>query len=271
MTFYDTGRSERDFETGIQKALERLLVAPEFLFRIERDPEGIAAGTAYRISALELASRLSFFLWSSLPDDELLGVAETGRLREPDVLEQQVRRMLADSRAAALVDDFASQWLHLRRVRGVTPDADVFYEFDENLRLDMERETTLFLESQLRDDRSVLDLLTANYTFVNERLARHYGLSGIYGERFRRVDAPGRRPLGLARARECADPDRLPDPHVAGAQREVAARQYPWGCPRRLHPLTCRHSRKTTARPCGRSGRGWSSIAPIRHVPDVTG
>ncbi len=185
--FFEAGRADRDFEAGIQKALERLLVAPEFLFRIERDPPDLTPGTPYRLTDLELASRLSFFLWSSIPDEELLSVAEAGRLYEPAELERQIRRMLADSRASALVDDFASQWLQLGRVRGVIPDADVFYDFDENLRADMERETTLFLESQLREDRGLPNLLTARYTFVNERLARHYGITGIYGERFRRV------------------------------------------------------------------------------------
>ena len=194
MRFYDAGHAERGFEGGIQKALERLLVAPEFLFRIERDPVDIAAGAAYRLTDLELASRLSFFLWSGIPDDELLRVAEEGRLGEPDVLEQQVRRMLADPRASALVENFASQWLQLRRIRGVAPDADIFFDFDENLRADMERETTLFLESQLRADRGLLELLTADYTFANERLARHYGIPGVYGERFRRVPVdPGQR------------------------------------------------------------------------------
>ena len=187
MRFYEAGRAERGFEGGIQKAVERLLVAPEFLFRVERDPVDVAAGAAYRLTDLELASRLSFFLWSGIPDDELLAVAEAGRLSEPDELERQVRRMLADRRAAALVDNFASQWLQLRRIRGVAPDADIFYDFDENLRADMERETTLFLRSQLREDRGLLELLTADYTFVNERLARHYGIPGVYGERFRRV------------------------------------------------------------------------------------
>ena len=187
MRFYEAGRAERGFEGGIQKAIERLLVAPEFLFRVERDPVDVAAGAAYRLTDLELASRLSFFLWSGIPDDELLDAAEAGRLAEPDELERQVRRMLADPRATALVDNFASQWLQLRRIRGVAPDADIFYDFDENLRADMERETTLFLESQLREDRGLLELLTADYTFVNERLARHYGIPGVYGERFRRV------------------------------------------------------------------------------------
>ena len=187
MIFYTHGRIESGFEAGIQKALERLLVAPEFLFRIEREPPDVAPGAPYRLTDLELASRLSFFLWSSIPDAELLSVAEAGRLHAPAELERQVRRMLADTRATALVDDFASQWLQLRRVRGVMPDTDVSYEFDENLRADMERETLLFLASQLREDHGLPDLLKANYTFVNERLARHYGIPGIYGERFRRV------------------------------------------------------------------------------------
>ena len=194
MRFYDAGYAERGFEEGVRKALERLLVAPEFLFRVERDPVDVPAGAAYRLTGLELASRLSFFLWSSIPDDELLRAAEEGRLAEPDVLERQVRRMLADPRARALVDNFASRWLQLRRIRGVAPDADVFFDFDENLRADMERETTLFLESQLREDRGLLELLTADHTFVNERLARHYGIPGVHGERFRRVRvAPARR------------------------------------------------------------------------------
>jgi hypothetical protein len=191
--FYASGRSERGFETGIQKALERLLVAPEFLFRIERDPPDLAPGTPYRLTDLELASRLSFFLWSSIPDEALLSAAEAGRLHEPGELERQVRRMLADTRASALVADFATQWLQLGRVRGVVPDTDVFYEFDENLRADMERETVLFLESQLREDHGLLDLLSADYTFVNERLARHYGIPDIYGERFRQVTISGER------------------------------------------------------------------------------
>ena len=187
MPFFETGRRERDFERGIQKVLERVLVAPEFLFRVERDAVDVAPGAATHLSDFELASRLSLFLWSSIPDDELLRVAEAGRLRDPRELERQTRRMLADARSTALVDNFASQWLQLRRIRGVAPDADVFYEFDENLRADMERETLLFLGSQLREDRGLRELLTADYTFVNERLARHYGIPGVYGERFRRI------------------------------------------------------------------------------------
>jgi hypothetical protein len=164
-----------------------VLVSPHFLFRVEQDPAGVAPGTAYRVSDLELASRLSFFLWSSIPDDELLNLAIAGKLHEPIVLERQVRRMLADSRSEALVTNFASQWLHLRNLDSITPDMRLFPDFDDNLRKAFRRETELFFESILREDRSVVDLLRANYTFVNERLAKHYGLPHIYGTRFRRV------------------------------------------------------------------------------------
>lgn len=195
--FYDVGRREGSFETGIQRALEMILVDPEFLFRFERDPAGLAPGTAYRISDFELASRLSFFLWGSIPDDELLDVAEAGRLADPDVLEQQVRRMLADERSDVLVSSFAAQWLHLRRMRTVAPDVNAFPAFDDNLRDAFVRETELFFGSQVRDDRSVVDLLTADYTFVNERLARHYGIPNVYGSRFRRVTWDDERRRGL--------------------------------------------------------------------------
>lgn len=197
LSFYEDGRIEGGFEVGIQWALERLLVDPEFLFRIEVDPVDPTPATAYYLSDHELASRLSFFLWSSIPDDELLEVAELGELKDPAVLKRQVQRMLADARSEALVTNFASQWLYLRNMRAVTPDVNLFPEFDDNLRLAMQRETELFFSSQLREDRSVVDLLTADYTFLNERLARHYGIPGIYGSRFRRVtlDDPNRRGL----------------------------------------------------------------------------
>ena len=169
MRFYERGKTDRGFEGGIQKAVERLLVSPEFLFRVELDPVDVAAGTAYSLTDLELATRLSLFLWSDIPDLELLALAESGRLGDPAELDRQVHRMLADERSVALVDNFANQWLQLNRLQGVMPDADVFYEFDENLRNDMTQETKLFLESQLQEDRSVLDLLTADYTFVNAR------------------------------------------------------------------------------------------------------
>jgi hypothetical protein len=182
-------------------ALRRILVSPEFLFRIERDPANVTAnaapGTAYRISDLELASRLSFFLWSSIPDEELLGAAERGQLKDPKVLEQQVRRMLANPRSEALVSNFAGQWLYLRNMEKVVPDPEAFPEFDENLRDAMRQETTLFFGSMLREDRSVLDLLDADYTFLNERLARHYQIPNIYGSQFRRVTLSDPTRMGL--------------------------------------------------------------------------
>jgi hypothetical protein len=184
---YKAGRTLGTFETGVEWALESILVDPEFLFRVERDPVKGAPGSSYRLSDFELASRLSFFLWSSIPDDELLDVATRGHLQAPAVLEQQVRRMLVDPRSKALISNFADQWLGVRRMSAVTPDPAAFPDFDENLREAFQRETELFLESQLNEDHSVVDLLTANYTFVNERLARHYGIPNIYGNHFRRV------------------------------------------------------------------------------------
>ena len=183
---YQIGR-DGGFEAGIERALQRILVSPEFLFRIERDPKNIEPGTIYPISDLELASRLSFFLWSSIPDDPLLDVAAAGRLKDPAVLEEQVGRMLADPRSKALVSNFAGQWLYLRNMAMVAPDLGEFPEFDENLREALQRETQLFFESMLREDHSVADLLDADYTFLNERLARHYGIENVYGNHFRRV------------------------------------------------------------------------------------
>jgi mono/diheme cytochrome c family protein len=187
MQFYRTGREGGNFEAGIQLALQRILASPKFVLRVERDPGNAPAGLAHRISDLELASRLSFFLWSSIPDDELLGLAIKDRLHEPLVLQQQVRRMLRDERSRALVDNFAAQWLQLRNLQRVTPDNDLFPEFDDNLRQSFRREVELLFSSIMREDRSVLELLTADYTFVDERLARHYGIPGVYGSQFRRV------------------------------------------------------------------------------------
>jgi hypothetical protein len=184
LPFYEAGRADGGFDRGIQQALERVLVSPQFLFRIERQPQ---AGTVARISDVELASRLSFFLWSSIPDDDLLDAAIHGRLKHPAVFEQQVRRMLADSRAEALVTNFAAQWLFLRDVASKRPDERLFPDFDDSLRVALKRETELFIHSIVREDRSALDLLTANYTYVNERLAKHYGIPYIYGPEFRRV------------------------------------------------------------------------------------
>jgi mono/diheme cytochrome c family protein len=200
LAIYEAERHERGFDSGIQQALERMLVSPQFLFRIEREPANVAAGAVYRISDLELASRLSFFLWSSIPDDELLGAAERGTLSDRSVLERQVRRMLRDPRSDTLVTNFAAQWLYLRDVSAKTPSPRLFPDFDLALRDAFERETNLFLESVVREDRSVIDLLNANDTFVNERLARHYGIPNVFGNDFRRVtyaaDSP-RRGLGL--------------------------------------------------------------------------
>jgi len=190
LSFYERGRKEGSFDLGIQKALERLLVSPQFLFRIEREPANVAAGTAYRVSDLELASRLSFFIWGSIPDDDLLDAAAAGRLKDAKVLEQQVRRMLADPRSESLVTNFAAQWLYLRDIAAKQPDEILFADFDETLRAAMQRETELFIGSVFRENRSVLDLVRANYTFLNERLARHYGVPNVKGSYFRRVTFP---------------------------------------------------------------------------------
>ena len=189
--FYKDARAEGGgFENGVEMALRALLVSPQFLFRIERDPAGIPAGTPYRLSDLEIASRLSFFLWSSIPDEPLLDVATRGTLHQPRVLERQVRRMLGDPRSDALVTNFAAQWLHLRNLSAASPDPRLFPDFDDNLRQAFRRESELFFDSIKRDDRSVLDLLRADYTFVNERLAKHYGIANVYGSHFRRVALP---------------------------------------------------------------------------------
>ena len=187
MEFFDAGRNTGDFETGIQNGLRLVLSSPEFLFRSEPDPEGIRPGEIYPLDDLALASRLSFFLWSSIPDDALLALAVEGRLSDPEVLSGQVERMLAHARSNALVANFAGQWLFLRNLQSVSPDSKLFPNFDDNLRQAFRTETELFFESVIREDRSILDLLTAEYTFVNERLARHYGIDDVYGSHFRRV------------------------------------------------------------------------------------
>ena len=187
LDFYRQARAGGGFEAGVEMALRAVLVSPEFLFRVEQDPPGVEPKTAYRVSGPQLASRLSFFLWSSIPDDELLHAAIRGDLEDPALLEKQVRRMLADKRSASLVTNFASQWLHLRNLASITPDMRRFPDFDDNLRQAFLRETELFFESILREDRGVLDLLHADYTFVNERLAKPYGIPNISGSRFRRI------------------------------------------------------------------------------------
>jgi len=197
MSFYDEGAKDGGFEAGVQRALERILVSPDFLYRIEAEAPAVAGATSHRLSDVELASRLSFFLWSSIPDDQLLDVAVKGQLKDPLVLDRHVRRMVADPKAKALIDNFAGQWLVLRNIKDVAPDPDLFPDFDDNLRDAFLRETELFFESQLREDRAVPELLSANYTFLNERLARHYGIPGVYGDRFRRVALPDGQRGGL--------------------------------------------------------------------------
>jgi hypothetical protein len=190
LPFYVEARSGGDFDAGIESALSAILVSREFLFRVETEPTALAAHTPYRVSDLELATRLSFFLWSSIPDEELLEVASRGELHQPKILTQQTRRMLADPRARALVTNFADQWLYLRNLESITPDGRLFPDFDDNLRQALRRETELLFEEIMRDNRSVLDLLHSDHAWLNERLAKHYGIPNVYGTRFRRVDLP---------------------------------------------------------------------------------
>jgi hypothetical protein len=200
LPFYREARQDGDFDAGIEAALSAVLVSRDFLFRVERDPAGVAPGTAYAVGDVNLASRLSFFLWSSIPDDELLAVAERGELHKPEVLAQQTRRMLADPRSRSLVTNFAGQWLHLRNLESITPDGRLFPDFDDNLRQGFRRETELLFEEVMREDRSVLDLIKSDHAWLNERLAKHYGVPHVYGVDFRRVALdPGSDRGGLLR------------------------------------------------------------------------
>jgi mono/diheme cytochrome c family protein len=198
LAFYQQEKTKTgNFEAGIEMALRRILADPEFIFRFEPTPAGATAKAPYRISDVELASRLSFFLWSSIPDEELLKLAIDGKLHQPAVLEKQARRMLADPKSRSLVTNFANQWLYLRDLKSANPDVTVFPDFDDNLRQGFQRETEMLFESVMREDRSVLDLLDADYTFVNERLAKHYGIPNVYGPDFRRVPVPSDARRGL--------------------------------------------------------------------------
>ena len=197
LSLYKMGAEEGGFDAGIKFALQKILVSPEFLFRAEIDPAGAAPGSVYKVSDVELASRVSFFLWSSIPDEELLSVAESGRLSDPAVLQAQVKRMLADPRSSELVTNFSGQWLFLRNVARIAPDQATFPLFDENLREAMAKETELLVESQMREDHPVADLLSTDYTFLNQRLAEHYGTKGIYGSEFRRVKLDDPKRYGL--------------------------------------------------------------------------
>jgi hypothetical protein len=195
--FYQRGRNSGDFDSGIRTAIQAILASPEFVLRFERTPANVAAGKNYHISDLELASRLSFFLWSSAPDDQLLTAATQGKLKDPLVLEKQVRRMLADPKSSAMTANFANQWLHLQNLKGVSPDLFEYPDFDRSLADAMRRETELLFDNVMREDRDVTELLTANYTFVNERLAKHYGIPDILGSRFRRVTLTDSNRFGL--------------------------------------------------------------------------
>ena len=197
LTFYQRGRNGKDFDSGIRTALQALLASPEFVFRFERTPAGVSPGNNHRVSDLELASRLSYFLWSSAPDNQLVTLASQDRLKDPAVLEKQVRRMLADPKAWALTANFASQWLHLQNLKDAQPDAYLYPGFNRNLADSMRRETEFFFDSVIREDRSVPELLTANYTYVDETLAKHYGIPGVLGTRFRRVEIADEHRRGL--------------------------------------------------------------------------
>jgi hypothetical protein len=191
MNLYQAGRNAGDFEDGIERGVEFILAHPEFVFRAEDGPANVKPGQAYRISDMELASRLAFFFWSTGPDDELIRVAAQGKLRDPGVLEQQIRRMLADQRTHELVKNFAGQWLQLRVMQSSTPEGTDYPDFDDNLRQAFRTEAEMFFESIVREDRSIIDLLNGDYTFVNQRLAEHYGIPNIYGSQFRRVKLDG--------------------------------------------------------------------------------
>ena len=197
MAFYEKGREGGDFERGVQMALRRILADPLFVFRFERDPDSLRPGSAHRVTDIELASRLSFFLWSSIPDEELLTAAEQGKLKDPAVLQQQVKRMLKDPRSQALISNFSGQFLFLRELRNRQPDLLLFPDFDDNLRQAFQKETELLFASIVREDRNVFDLMTSDYTFVNERLAKHYGIPNVYGTDFRRVNVPSAARKGL--------------------------------------------------------------------------
>jgi hypothetical protein len=197
LALYKEGAANGGFEAGVRLALQKILVSPEFLFRAEVDPPTAAPGSVYRVSDVELASRLSFFLWSSIPDDELLAIAEKGQLHDPAVRKAQVKRMMADARSEALIKNFVGQWLFLRNVSRISPDTTTFMTFDENLRQSMAKETELLVESQVREDHSVVDLLSTDYTFLNQRMAEHYGIKGIYGSEFRRVKLQDPKRFGL--------------------------------------------------------------------------
>ena len=271
MDFYADGREQGSFEAGVEMALRRILAAPEFVFRFERADDDVAPGEIHRLSDVELASRLSFFLWSSIPDDELLTLAVNDKLHEPATLRRQVRRMLDDERSTALIENFAGQWLYLRNLETKGGAVEQFPNFDDNLRQAFRTETEMLFASIVREDRNLLDLLTADYTFVNDRLARHYGMQGIYGSQFRRVPSRTKRGAGCwAKAASCSSlrcPNALrPCSAASGCSRTSSAR------PCRRRRRTCptspsRPARKTTRARCASR---WSCTRRGRSAPVVT-
>ena len=271
LSFYREARKDESFETGIQFALRRILASPSFVFRPEAEPSALSAGNAYPVSDLELASRLSFFFWSTIPDEALLRSAEQGRLRQPAELTAQVRRMLKDAKAAAFVGNFAGQWLHLRNLKGKVPNSDLFPDFDDNLRQAFQREAELFFESILQEDRSVLELMTADYTFVNERLARHYGIPGRLRRRVPAREAQRRGPPRHPGQGRGAAGDVTCQHHVAGAAWQVdpgerarrAAAGAAGGSGHRAETRAAGRPAEHHARADGAA----SCQSPVRHLP----
>jgi hypothetical protein len=260
------GRTASGFDAGIDMALRALLTSPEFLFRIEQDPKAVAPGAAYRISDVELASRLSFFLWSSVPDEALLDAAERKQLSKPAVLEAQVRRMLADPKAEALTTNFASQWLYLRNLTAVEPNLRLYPDFDDNLRQAFRRETELFFQSIVSEGRGVLTLLDADYTFLNQRLATHYGIPNVYGDRFRRQPGAGQRAARTARSGQHTHGDVPLDAHLAGASRQMVLENI-MGMPPPAPPPNVLRSRKVPIRNRRRCVSRWSSTGRTPRAP----
>ena len=271
MKLYTTGRQDGNFDAGIGRALEGLLSMPAFLFRLEQDPANAKPGQTYRVSDLELASRLSFFLWKSIPDDELLDVAARGRLKEPAVLSQQVRRMLADGKATRWMNDFVGQWLQVRNLQAMEPDPNIFPDFDDNLREAMIKETALFFESQVRDDQPVQDLLQSNYTFLNQQLARHYGVDNVYGSHFRRVQTDRSGAAGTAWTGQRVDRVVVRAPDLGRAARQVGAREPARHAAAGAAAQRAAARTRTTgrARP-SRCATAWNSTAPTRSARRAT-
>jgi len=269
MALYKQGKETGGFESGIRLALQKILVSPEFLFRVELAPAGAAPGTAYQISDIELASRLSFFLWSSIPDDELLAVADRGGLKDPAMLDRQVRRMLADSRSDSLIKNFVGQWLFLRNIPNIQPDVTVFTYFDDNLREAMGKETEMVVSASMHEDRSIIDLLKTNYTYVNQRLAEHYGIPGIYGNQFRRIDITDPNRLGLLGHASISAVTAYPN-RTAPTIRGKWVLEQLFGSPPPPPPPNVPTLKEDETRKVLTMRSGWKSTAWPRNAPSAT-